>query len=146
MRNAVAAAMRECRRYFVENRYRGAVAISGNSLSIGIDTPWCCIKGSRWHDGVWQVNADNTVDFSPDLPDEDFTGVVWGLKPSHDFLAMCEEIKNYKGQNPATGLTSERFGNYERTWGGNAKDRAWESVFGSALMHYRRMYSDLEDE
>ena len=72
------------------------------------------------------------------LPDEQFTGRVWLLKPPADFLALCEEISTYDDKNPAGAYMQESFGGYSyMRRNSGERSTAWQDVFSGRLASYR---------
>lgn len=137
---SVAAVMRQINNYFEYGCIFGPIAVSGNAVAPVPDSPWCCIKGSLSHDGVWQLRDGKLQDMPGTLPDEEFDGRVWLLAPPADFLALCEEISVYDDKCPAGAYMQESFGGYSymRSQAGST---AWQDVFAGRLAPYRKMYT-----
>ena len=142
---SVAAVMRQINNFFEVGHNDGVTVISGNAIVPAPGAPYCCIKGSMFHDGVWQVCGGRLQDMPGLLPDEEFNGRVWLLSPPADFLALCEEISAYDDKNPAGAYQSESFGGYSytRRFVGNSSSSAWQDVFAGRLMQYRRMFTEV---
>lgn len=141
---SVAAVMRQINNYFEVGHMDGTFAISGNAIVPVPPFPWCYIKGSILHDGVWNICNGRLQDMEGSMPDEEFEGRVWLLKPPADFLALCEEISIYDDKNPIGAYMSESFGGYSYTRqqsGGSST--AWQDVFAGRLDSYRRMYTEV---
>lgn len=140
---SVAAVMRQINNYFEIGYIDGPVSIRGNALAPAPDTAWCCISGSRAHDGVWQVCGGKLQGMDGSLPDEEFEGRVWLLKPPAGFLTLCEEISTYDDKNPTGAYVQESFGGYSymRRQGGGST--AWQDVYAGRLAPYRRMFTEV---
>lgn len=141
----VAAVMRHVRNYFNGDPLTGTFQISGNGLSPAPDAPWVAIRGSRYHDGVYELLGDYMQGVCEGLPDETFEGCVYPLHPPSDFLLLCREIEEYDQKNPAGAKMSESFGHYSYTRAGNGNGGAadWKSAFSGQLAAYRRMFSEV---
>lgn len=138
---SVAAVMRQINNFFEAGHIDGAIAISGNAIIPRPDYPWCYIEGSGYHDGVWKLCGGLMQDMDGHLPDEEFDGRVWLLKPPADFLSLCEEISAYDDKNPVGAYLSESFGGYSymrRGSSGKNGSASWMSAFESRLAPYRR--------
>lgn len=138
---SVAAVMRHINNYFQVGSISGMIVISGNAIVPAPESPWCYVSGSWLHDGVWQVLGGKLQSMPGDLPDEEFDGRVWLLKPPADFLTLCEEISQYDDKNPVGAYTSEKFGGYSYTRAGEVK--SWMTAFAEKLWPYRRMYTEV---
>lgn len=136
----VAAAMRNCRNYFVAGSYDGLVTIqNGEIVSPAIsDEPYVAIKGSAYNNDVFALGVDA-------MTDETFTGRVYILHPPMDFLRLCEECAEYDARNPAGAYQSESFGEYSYTrTGAQAEQKTWQSAMAHRLNQYRRMFTEVE--
>ena len=140
---SVGEVMAEVRNYFPKECYEDSWTISDRVLSPAHELlcgDWVAIGGSRYNNGVFQLEAGVTL---PQGEDESFEGRVWLLVPPPSFLALCEEISAWSDTHPATGVRSERFDSYQRE---NAVDTfglpvGWRQVFAAALVPWRRMYT-----
>lgn len=144
MPHIIAAMMQRCRRYWPDGYIDGPCTIASNELSVEPDSPYCMIEGSRFHNGVWKVDGAKLLGVPDGTPNETFEGRVWSLCPPADFVALADEIEAYAAKNPVTGLQSESFGNYSRTFAG-ADAMSWVNAFSARVAPYQRMYSDLEE-
>lgn len=141
---SVAAVMRQINNFFEVGHIDGVITISGNAIIPAPVSPWCFVKGSMRHDGVWEVCGGRLQDMDGSLPDEEFDGRVWLLKPPADFLALCAEISAYDDKNPVGAYQQESFGGYSymrRQTGSNST--SWQDVFAGRLVPYRRMYTEV---
>lgn len=140
----VAEVMRQCRNYFEVGYYDGTIAISGNAVLPKPETPWCCVKGSMLHDGVYECYGGYLQADCDHKPDEEFEGRLWLLNPPPDFLSLCKAISDYDDRNPPGAFAQERFGEYSymRNMRSGA-DVGWQSTFKLALTPYRRMFSEV---
>lgn len=143
---SVADVMRQCRNYFASGWVDGTFSISGNALP-EFEDGYIFISGSRHHDGVWFVTGGYLTGRDVDgMPDEDFTGRVWLLSPTGDFLALCREIAGYDEKNPVGAYQSESFGGYSYTRGGTGAasgNYSWQAAYYDALTPYRRMFTEV---
>ena len=140
---SVAAVMRQINNFFEVGRIDGTFAISGNAIAPSPGSPWCCIAGSWFHDGVWQMCGGKIDGLPENLPDEEFDGRVWLLKPPRDFLDLCEAISAYDDKNPTGAMLQEKFGNYSYMRNQNTACQTWQDAFRSQLAPYRRMYTEV---
>lgn len=136
--------MRECRNWFVapSGVHLGTFTIKDGSISLPflVTGQYFRIIGSVFNDGVHQCGA-------ADLVDETFDGAVWALLVPPAFLALSDEIQNWRNQyeNAANSpFQSESFAGYSYTLksdsaaqGGSAK--GWRSAFGSRLANWRKL-------
>ena len=141
---SVAAVMRQINNYFEVGHIDGRIAIKGNAIDPAPESAWCCISGSWAHDGVWRVCGGRLQDMPGGLPDEDFDGRVWLLKPPPDFLALCEEISRYDDKNPVGALMQESFGDYSYMRNNSAAaPKGWQSAFALRLAPFRRVFTEV---
>ena len=141
---SVAAVMRHINNFFEVGCISGGFAISGNAICPAPESPWCYVSGSWLHEGLWQVLGGKLQGMQGRLPDEEFDGRVWLLKPPPDFLALCEEISSYDDKNPTGALISESFGDYSYTRSGSAATaKGWQAAFAERLSPYRRMFTEV---
>lgn len=138
--------MRRVRNYFQRGYVEGAFDVTGNVLTPAPSAPWVAIRGSMYHDGVYQCCSGYLQGMPEGKPDENFTGVVWLLHPPDDFVALHEAINAYDAQNPVGAMHSETFGDYSYTRGsdGSGGVKAWDDAFAPQLTPYRRMYSEVD--
>lgn len=121
----------------------GAGIEPGELLSPGM---WIAVTGSVFHDGVWQLDDWLALkDLPAGTPDETFYGRVWFLRPSREFLDVCENIAEFARKTPVGGLQSESFGEYSmsRAGGKNGGILTWQQHFAEELNQYRNMYSEV---
>lgn len=139
----VAAVMRQVRNYFEGEPLTGEFSIRGNGLSPAPDAPWVAVRGSKYHDGVFELMGDYMQGLRDDLPDETFEGAVYPLYPPDDFLMLCKDIAAYDEKNPVGAKMSESFGHYSYTRGTNGNGGAvdWKAAYADQLIPYRRMFS-----
>ena len=93
------------------------------------------IEDSAFNDGVYQYPLE-------DLEDESFLGIITVLSPPKTFLAVVEEIKQFRKENPMTSsAVSESFGGYSvtRATGLRGGVASWEDVFRSRLNKWRKI-------
>lgn len=141
---SVAAVMRQINNYFEVGSISGMIAISGNAIVPAPESPWCFVSGSWLHDGVWEVRGGKLQDMPGMLPDEEFDGRVWLLKPLPDFLALCREISEYDDKNPAGALMQESFGGYSYMRNSVSGSDAWQKAFASRLAPFRHMFTEVK--
>ncbi len=136
--------MRECRNWFVAPNgvHLGTFTIKDGSVSLPflVSGQYFRIVGSVFNDGVYQYGA-------AELADETFDGAVWALLVPPAFLALAEEIQNWRDQyeNAANSpFQSESFAGYSYTLkgdgtaqGGSAK--GWRGAFSSRLANWRKL-------
>ena len=137
---SIAAVMRRVRNFFERESIEGNFAITGGVLEPVPDAPYIAISGSACHDGVFPAGQ-----LPKDRPDETFSGKVWGLHPTDDFVAICEQISEYAERRPAGAPQSESFGDYSYSMGSAADglSGSWENVFAASLLPFRRMYTEV---
>lgn len=140
---SVAAVMRQINNFFEVGHIDGLIVISGNAVTPAPESPWCCIRGSWLHDGVWQVCGGQLQDIPGNLPDEEYNGRLWLLKPPPDFLALCAEISAYDDKNPAGAYLQESFGGYSYMRRQTSGSTAWQDVFAGRLAQYRHMWTEV---
>lgn len=140
---SVAAVMRHINNYFEVGCISGGFAISGNAIVPAPESPWCYVSGSWMHDGAWQVTSGTLQDMEGSLPDEEFDGRVWLLKPPPDFLALCEEISAYDQKNPVGAYLQESFGGYSYMRQQSSGSKAWQDVYAGRLARYRKMFTEV---
>ena len=138
--------MRRIRNFFQRGYAEGEHQIAGNVLTPAPSAPWVAIRGSLYHDGVYQCCSGYLQGVPEGKPDETFEGRVWLLHPPDDFVALVEEIKAYDARNPVGAYHSETFGDYSYTRGtdGNGAAVSWSDAFGPALTPYRRMFTEVD--
>lgn len=140
MADSMAAVMRRVKNYFECEKIEGTFTITGGMLEPMPEAPYVAISGSRWHRGIFPAGQ-----FPDDRPDESFDGVVWGLDPPPDFLAICEQIDDYASKRAAGAPQSESFGDYSYSMGSasGGLPGAMEA-FDSLLAPYRRMFTEVD--
>ena len=141
---SVAAVMRQINNFFEVGSISGRIAISGGAIIPEPESLWCFVSGSWMHDGVWQLSSGVIQDVPGNLPDEEFDGRVWLLKPPPDFLALCEEISAYDDKNPTGALMQESFGDYSYMRNSVSGSHAWQRAFHTRLAPFRRMYTEVK--
>lgn len=140
---SVAAVMRQINNFFEVGYVDGRFAISGNAIVPAPDSAWCYISGSMLHDGVWQVCGGKLQGMTGGLPDEEFDGRVWLLKPPADFLVLCDEISAFDEKNPVGALMQESFGGYSYMRQQSTVGGTWQDAYAKRLTHYRRMFTEV---
>ena len=136
----VSDVMREINHAFPKARWHGSFTLSDGKLAIDELLPgdWIAVHGSDHMDGVHHLDEAGRI---PDARDERFTGAVWLLAPSADFLRLCEEIGAW-AEAQRGAVRSERFGAYSVEYQtGQAED--WRSAFAAQLRPYRRMWTEV---
>ena len=143
MQEYLAAVMRHIRNYFERGRIDGVITITGGVVSPAVASPYVCIVGSAYHDGVHAVTG-GAIDSA--LPDETFDGRVWLLYPPREIIQLAAEIAAFDATSPAGAMISESLGEYSYTrahdWrtGGAA---TWETVFDPHLRPHMRMFTEV---
>lgn len=140
---SVAAVMRQINNFFEVGSISGRFAISGNAIAPAPESPWCYVSGSWMHDGAYRVTDGYLDEVLSDLPDEEFDGVVWLLKPPAAFLALCEEISAYDDKTPVGAYQQESFGGYSYMRRNTGGSTAWQDVYAGRLAPYRKMYTEV---
>lgn len=141
MLQTVAALMRHVRNYFETGCIQAEFTIEGGAVTPAVESKYVCIEGSHYNNGVKKL--ENGVIENPG-PDETFDGKIWLLNPPDDFLELAQEIATYNQKNPLSPIVSESFGEYSVTYAGGNNGRAdWQKVFFSALIPYRKMYTEV---
>ena len=136
--------MRECRNWFVAPNgvHLGTFTIKDGSISLPflVTGQYFRIIGSVFNDGVHQYGA-------AELADETFNGAVWALLVPPAFLALADEIHNWRNQyeNAANSpFQSESFAGYSYTMKSensnvNGAGNSWKGVFGYQLSVWRKL-------
>lgn len=142
MTATVDAVMRHVRNYFEREPVEGSFVITGNGLSPAPDAPWVAIRGSKYHDGVYELAGGYLQGVPEGMEDEEFEGLVYPLHPPMGFIALCKEIAAYDAANPVSAMQSESFGaySYTRAAGAAGGVMGWQEAFGAQLVPYRRMF------
>lgn len=143
---SVGSVMRYCRNYFEVGYVDGTFRITGNALhGAGDGVHWVYISGSIMHDGVWEIcNGYLTGRSVEGLENEEFTGRVWLLAPTVEFLDLCKTIREYEEKNPIGAFLSEAFGEYSYTRRAGINGRTdWQSIFAAQIAPYVRMYTEV---
>lgn len=142
MTDTIAAVMQEVHNFFERGSISGSISISGGVVLPDVKAPYVYIKGSSYHDGLWEVAASHLVGDSSQ--DETFTGCVWLLYPPRDFLALCQQVAEFEAKTPAGALQSESLEGYSYTRAsGKNGVLTWQEAFDVKLRHYRRMFSEV---
>ena len=142
MTDTIAAVMQEVHNFFERGSISDSISISGGVVSPDIKTAYVYIKGSSYHDGLWEVAASSLVGDS--FPAETFDGCVWLLCPPRDFLALCQQVAEFEAKTPVGALQSESLEGYSYT-SANGKNGVltWQEAFAGKLRHYRRMFTEV---
>lgn len=143
MTHTIAAVMGETRNYFVRQRIDGSITISGGMVvSPEVNAPYIYIKGSAFHDGLWEMAGKSLVKGGDH--DETFNGCVWLLYPPNDFLYLCEQVAEFEAKTPTGALQSESLEgySYSRASGQNGL-LTWQEAYASRLRPYRRMFTEV---
>lgn len=92
------------------------------------------ICGSVFNDGMHQ-HPDYT------LVDETFTGEVWLLAVPQSFIALADEIAQWREAHPDGEYQSESFGGYtySRTTNADGTSVRWQDAFSRELRHWRKL-------
>lgn len=156
-----AAVARRVRNYFERERVEGAFAVTGGRLAAlpegGALAPTSSEDSPEGSRRSVATDAQAVVAVLPDapfiaiqgggvypageLPEGEISGVVWGLYPPADFLALCEEISAYDEQHPRGAYQKEAFAGYSYDRG--AAEGGWEEAFAARLAPYRRMFTEV---
>ena len=145
----IEAVMAECHNFFEDGYADAEFTVTANGTltpAVGVlDNQYVCIRGSTFHDGVWQmVSGKLTRSEDDDFPAESFTGRLWYLHPPGAFLDIVESITAFDQKTPVTGLQSESFGGYTYTRASGSQGALrWQEAYSSMLMPYRRMFSEV---
>lgn len=135
---------RECRNWFTPKggKHCGAFVIKGGTISpldFIYDNQYFRIVGSCFNDGVYR-NASSVL---TSLTDEVFDGQVWAMNVPPAFIALSEEIEEYrkKHENDVSPYSSESFGGYSYS---KATDKdglplSWQKVFANKLNMWRKV-------
>lgn len=134
--------MRHIRNYFpVRNGYHeGRYIIEDGALDLPflLEGQYFLIEGSRLNDGVYQYPAFTLID-------ETFCGCITELAPPADFLALVDEVGEWKSKyetaDSASPYIMESFGGYEYEKAKTAAGTAvgWKEQFASRLNTWRRL-------
>jgi hypothetical protein len=118
--------------WFDYRRDRGEFVIENGVLQdINLaDGQYFRIVGSLFNDGLHKAAAT-------DLIDETFTGAVWYLAVPVYVQELAERVSEWCANNPETDKTSESFGGYSYSKGGNTT--GWAKAFASELANFRRV-------
>ena len=138
----IAAVMQEVHNHFVQAKIDGTISISGGVVSPEVDAPYAYIKGSKFHDGFWEIAGTSLV--GDNHPGETFNGCIWLLNPPNDFLALCAKVAEFEAKTPAGALQSESLEGYSYTLAsGKNGVLTWQEAYSSKLRPYRRMFSEV---
>lgn len=130
--------------YFERRKIRGKFTIAQGTLVCNFlqEGQYFKVIGSVFNDGVHQYPSDS-------LHDETFVGEVWAMAVPPTFIALCDEIEAWVakyGEAVESPYTSESFGGYSYTKasgsganGAILPGTTWQSVFGSKLIHWRKI-------
>lgn len=143
MTHTIAVVMREVHNFFERGKFYGTISISGGMVvSPGVSAPYVYIKGSTFHDGLWEMAGTSLV--RDNHPSETFSGCIWLLYPPNDFLALCEQVAEFEAKTPAGALQSESLEgySYSRASGQNGL-LTWQEAYASRLRPYRRMFTEV---
>lgn len=136
--------MRECRNWFVAPNgvHHGVFTIKDGSISLPflVSGQYFRIVGSVFNDGIYRYGA-------AELADETFDGAVWALLVPPAFLALAEEIQNWRDEYEKAAnspFQSESFAGYSYTMkSGNSSyndaGNSWKGVFGPQLSVWRKL-------
>lgn len=137
--------MRECHNFFDISEEQGNFTIQDSIININknyLIGQYILVTGSILNDGVYLLNDKlytlvNSVD-------EEFNGIVYGLRIPKDFIKLSEEIEKFIADNPTTNITRESFGNYSSSKAqGKNGIITWQEQFASRLNPYRRMFHNI---
>lgn len=128
---------RVTRNYFEKSIYRGKVSISNGIITPSNflqDGQYFRIVGSVFNDGVHQYPNGA-------LTDETFVGEVWAMGVPPAFIALAKKIQKYEASEAAkpSPFTSESFGGYSYTKGGESDANNWQNVFRKELNRWRKV-------
>lgn len=138
--------MRETRNYFPAAALDASWTLHSGTLSPAASLrpgDWVAITGSLHNNGVYQLGKGCTI---PGAADEKWTGHLWVLAPTADFLALAKEIAAWSAKQ-TDGLTlKESFGAYSRELATDAQGQplTWQAHFARRLLPYRRMYTEVK--
>ena len=135
----------ELRNWFDRERHFGTFTIQDGNITADFlqDGQYYRILGSVFSDGVHQYP-------SSELRDETFTGAVWALAIPAPVIKLATEIEAWRGKYEnadsaaLSPFTSESFGGYSYTKGGNSTDgsgggASWQSAFRAQLNRWRKI-------
>lgn len=143
----------EIRNWFTYDcdKHIGNYEIIGGVITPSFDIPTDYIRiiGSRKNDGVYKVS--DLVE-TPLIDEGKFHGAIWCMSVPKDFVALCDEIKEWQDKyGGADGIInnpfqSESFGgySYSKSSGRNGTSSSesnptWKSMFASRLNIYRKI-------
>lgn len=138
--------MRETRNFFPAAALDAAWTLHSGALSPAAALhpgDWIAITGSLHNDGVFRLGEGCTI---PQAADESWSGRVWVLAPTVDFLALADEIAAWVAAQGNGAAVKESFGAYSRELATDAAGQplTWQSRFARQLLPYRRMYTEVK--
>lgn len=133
----------ELHNWFDREQHTGTFTIENGNITADFlaDGQYYRIMGSAFSDGVHQYP-------SSELRDETFTGAVWALAIPAPVIKLATEIEawrvKYETADSAalSPFTSESFGGYSYTKGGNSDaggGASWQNVFRAQLNRWRKI-------
>ena len=151
MADMTGAVMAHISNYFEGEPVVGTIRIESGNLYTPDDfdnaARYVAIRGSRAHDGVWQLSDGHIYHDgqAPEEPDETFWGMVWPLYPSASFQRLCREVEAFAKENQPSAIASESFGaySYSLATGPSGKPVTWQEQFAEQLRQHRRMFTDV---
>lgn len=111
------------------------------TLPFLVEGQYFMISGSYFNDGVYQYYSSNVID---GLQDEKSTFYVVSIKPPRSFIALCDDIDEWKDKYSSgaeSPFTSESFDgySYQKKSGENGSDFSWKDAFKSRLDIWRML-------
>ena len=140
--------MRDVKNYFVGNIIAGIFEIRKGAIDLDKELlkgyKFVIIQADEKYGGLYSLSdRGSLLKDGKRVRDGRFTGTLYLLDPPEDFLSLADEIKEYRKNNPQTGIVSESFGGYSYSLhsGGAANaPSGWREVFRSRLNKYRKMF------
>lgn len=115
------------------------------ALSFLVPGQYFRVIGSVYNDGVWQYRPGGEAE---GMTDETFVGSIWAMQVPPAFLALADEISEWKAANAealSSPYQSESFGGYSYSKasggvrGSGSAAWGWQDQFAARLAPYRRL-------
>ena len=137
------------RNFFEVSQENGDFSVSGGKISLENQYKtgqYVLLTGSVLVDGIYKITAVNNGAYTLEGvdTDEEWTGIVYGLRIPLDFIKLCGEIYDFQEKEGNSILVSETvlgFHSWSKGTGANKSVPAdWTDRFSNRLNPYRKMF------
>lgn len=137
--------MKKCNNFFYYSIEGGKHIIANGRLKVRgkyLVGQYILIENSILNDGLYLIKSISEEGLEIEgVVDEEFEGVIWGLKVPRDFVELCKKITEYDISNNGKEYVSESFEGYSYTRATvNGRLMTGIQFYSNLLNNYRKCF------